>query len=67
MTTLERPKTQLADASLAESLKFVRVGLIPSVARGGGANRRRALDGISPVATKRRLSASEASARRICV
>ena len=34
MTTMTQQKTEVADASLGESLRFLATGLIPSVARG---------------------------------
>src|SRR4051794_40263165 len=54
MTTLERPKTQLAEASTTESLKFVRLGLIPSVARGLFSPRPRAMKLLTRLNTDRK-------------
>ncbi|MFL5561549.1 MAG: hypothetical protein ACJ79K_08750 [Gemmatimonadaceae bacterium] len=43
MTTMTQQKTELADASLGESLRFLATGLIPSVARGLFSPRPRAM------------------------
>jgi cytochrome P450 len=52
MTTLTRPK--LADASLAESLRFVATGLIPSLARGLFSPRPRAMKLLTRLNTDKR-------------
>src|SRR3954447_7815714 len=54
MTTAELKRTEVSDASLGESLRFLATGLIPSLARGLFSPRPRAMKWLTRLNTDRR-------------